>query len=398
MGKSQERTKDAPGEAGLGTDERQLLGQVGGNQAALAALGAGGLGVMAYGNSAVRDKVSGANTGARNKAGGANTKVRDKASAGKAAVRKKHDERDKDEGNGGPGSQRATFIDHDDKAPEIKHDHGHLDDGSGNIDESKREDPTWGDRLEKLKWVAKLEAAELLRPDLVDACATYRHFLFGGGATRPFDYERFVEDDSSGQTVVASAVEDAQLAATQKHDQLLGGKPPTAGKTSFRMRTGAVGVGSDGRYPYPSTENWQKAIGGHTIWMEMDVTVEVYEASRVDPPGVLPGGPPMCTPAGDTQITYGRRFEVKLTIHAEDMYNFNPGAADLATGTPDSANGRFEITGLGQEFKSTAKMTRDVKFEATMDPVTTTSPGAPTTSEGGRTSRPGDARQRPAAR
>ena len=31
------------------------------------------------------------------------------------------------------------------------------------------------------------------------------------------------------------------------------------------------------------------------------------------------------------------------TIHAEDRYNFNPGAKDIATGTPDSENGIFEI-------------------------------------------------------
>ena len=387
MGKTQERTKDPAGEAGLGTTERQILGQAGGNQAALAAMGAGVGGAFAYGNQAMRDKVSSANTGARDKAGKA-----------KDAVREKHEQRGKDDKNTDPGSLRARFMDHDDKRPEIRHDHGFLDDGSGNIDESKKEDPTWADRLSKLKWVAKLEAAELLRPDLVDACATYRHFLFGGGAARPFDYERFVQNDSSGATVVASATEDAQQAATQKHDQLIQGKEPTPGKSTFRMRTAPLSVGSDGRYPYPATENWQKAIGGHSIWMEMDVTVEVFELSREQPPGVAPDASPVCTPQGSTKITYGRRFDIKLKLHAEDMYNFNPGAADIATGTPDEANGRFEITGLGHEFLSTATLERELKFEATMDPVSVQAPGAVTSSDGDRTSRPRDARQRPTAR
>lgn len=41
-----------------------------------------------------------------------------------------------------------------------------------------------------------------------------------------------------------------------------------------------------------------------------------------------------------------------MLIHAEDRYNFNPGAADIATGIPDSANGRFEMTGLGCQYEN----------------------------------------------
>ena len=33
------------------------------------------------------------------------------------------------------------------------------------------------------------------------------------------------------------------------------------------------------------------------------------------------------------------------------------GAADIATGAPDSANGRFEVTGLGHEYLQTATLT-----------------------------------------
>ncbi len=56
-----------------------------------------------------------------------------------------------------------------------------------------------------------------------------------------------------------------------------------------------------------------------------------------------------------------------MTIHAEDRYNFNPGAADIATGAPDSANGRFEITGLGHEFLSTGTYSHSFEFDASMD-------------------------------
>lgn len=302
-------------------------------------------------------------------------------------ARDQHDKRRDDTPAAPGGSQRASFIDHDDQAAQLQHDHGFLDDGNGNIDESKREEATWSDRLELLKWIAKLEAAELLRPDLVDGTAAYRHFLEGGGATRAIDYERFIQGDSSGATIAASLQEDAQQAAMEKHDALIQGKTPEVGTTTFRMRTDAIPVGNDGRYPYPATENWQKAIGAHQLWMEMDVTVEVYEVSRVDPPGVEPGSAPVCTPDGDTTITYGRRFSVNLTVHMEDMYNFNPGAADIATGTPDAANGRFEVTGLGNEYLNTATFSRELSFEATMDPVAAPGSGGMPGVDSGRTPR-----------
>lgn len=228
-------------------------------------------------------------------------------------VRNQHNQRGADNPSTAPAGTYAAFVDHDNQVPEIPHDHGFLDDGHGNIDKSKREAPTWSDRLELAKLVAKLELAKILRPDLVDATAACRHFLEGGGAPRTVNYQRFVENDSSGARVMASAIEDAQNAALQKHDSLIAGKPPTPGTTSFRMRTNGIAVGNGGRYPYPATENWQKAIGAHTNWLEMDVTVEVYEVSRTDPPGVAPGGGPVCTPDGDTAITYRRRFDIDLT-------------------------------------------------------------------------------------
>ncbi|MFH1467038.1 MAG: DUF4157 domain-containing protein [Pseudomonadota bacterium] len=315
------------------------------------------------------------------------------------SAREQHEARGKDDPAGGGGSLHARFVDHDDQAPEIHHDHGFLDDGNGNIDESKREDPTWSDYASLALWTAKLEAAEALRPDLIDGTAAYRHFLFGGGATRDIDYQRFIDGDSSGATVLASALEDARQAAVERHDGMIQGQPVEPGRSSFRMRTDPVGVGNDGRYPYPATENWQKAIGAHTIWLEMDVDVEIYQVSRTDPPGVDPNGPPLCTPEGDTVITYGRRFSVSLTLHMEDMYNFNPGAADIATGTPDSANGRFEITGLGNEYLNRGSLTRDLAFETTMEPAASgTGAGAVDLDRAPRTRLPDDSRPRATAR
>jgi hypothetical protein len=305
----------------------------------------------------------------------------------------------------GTGGQHGAFQDQapDDHGPVIRHDHGHLDDGSGNIDESRRRDPTWADHFERAKWIAKLEAAELLRPDLVDGTAAYRHFLFGNGAERDIQYGRFLANDSSGATVLASALEDTRQAALERHDRDVAGATPTEGTRTYQIRTNPISVtDGDARYPYPATENWQKAIGAHSIWIEATVTVTV---TRVRDAGSepLPGGVPAEGSGSSTDSgppTFSRHFHVEMTIHAEDMYNFNPGATDIATGTPDSANGRFELTGLGHEYLNRGTFSQPFDFDATMEPAASpasyaspSEPGRPT-----RTSRPAARRPYPTTR
>lgn len=55
-------------------------------------------------------------------------------------------------------------------------------------------------------------------------------------------------------------------------------------------------------------------------------------------------------------------FDADVTIHVEDRYNVNLGATDVATGIPDSANGRFEITGLATQYTNHATIIRHVKW------------------------------------
>lgn len=342
--------------------------------------------------------VSSADNSVRDGVSSANGSVRGKASSVNDTVRQKHEERGEDTPSTAPDAVHASFVDHDGKAPVIEHDHGFLDDGNGNIDPSKRREATWEDYLALAKWTATLEGAELLRPDLVDGTAAYRHFLTGGGATRTIDYPRFVDGDSSGATVLASAMADARDAATRKHDALIAGRPPSAGSTSFQMRTEPIGVGNDGRYPYPATENWQKAIGAHKIWLEMDVTVETVELVA-HPPGVALGSPPICTPGGDSAVTYQRTFTVDMTLHMEDMYNFNPGAADIVTGAPDADNGRFEETGLGNEYLNVATLQRAFTFDTTLDPATGgTTDSPPVLDDAPCIERPADSRPYPTTR
>ena len=323
----------------------------------------------------------------------------------RGTVEQQRNARDVDTPAGGTGGQHGTFQDQaaDDHGPVIHHDHGFLDDGHGNIDETLRQDPTWADRLERVKWIAKLEGAELLRPDLVDGTAAYRHFLFGNGAERDVQYGRFLANDSSGRTVLASAMEDTRQAAIQRHDQDLAGASPSEGTHTYQIRTDTISVtAGDARYPYPATENWQKALGAHSLWIEASVTVTV---TRLRDAGSepLPGGVPAEGSGSSTASgppTFSRHFHIEMTIHAEDMYNFNPGAADIATGTPDAANGRFEITGLGHEYLNRGTFSQPFDFDATMEPATSPGNNATPNEPGrpSRTGRPADSRDRPTAR
>ena len=97
---------------------------------------------------------------------------------------------------------------------DIKHDNGHLD-------RFPKREPTAYDRLQLAKWIAMLEGSEALcnaqtgkimpqchGEDLADANAAYRHFLFGKGADRTILYERFVENDASGKTLLPNLIND----------------------------------------------------------------------------------------------------------------------------------------------------------------------------------------------
>ncbi len=220
------------------------------------------------------------------------------------------------------------------RRPEIRHDNGFLD-------RFPPRSPTPADRGRYAAWSRTLELAEAAQGvpfvphnDVSDALAAYRHFLTGRGAARTFSYERYVANDSSGRTTLKSAILEAMGAAYD----LSGSKVPVGGG-SFSFTGSAIAFrGRTGGFPYPATENWQKAIGAHVIWISGDVVVKRN------------------TPSGTPQFT------LTLVIHAEDRYNFNPGNADIATGTPDSANGVFEITGLAKQYINYATLTRRVAW------------------------------------
>jgi hypothetical protein len=222
--------------------------------------------------------------------------------------------------------------------PPIRHDDGFL----GKFPPRK---PTVEDYALLSKWMARLEAGEAIqgvpflpKNDLPDALAAYRHFLFGNGADRTFSYEKYLHDDPSGQVALAQAILQARLGA----EELASLRPIPPYLATFTMTSTAIPCGADplspwaDLYPYPETENWQKAIGAHYLWLSAAVTV---------------GGSHLHT-----------SMTMQLTLHAEDRYNFNPGDEDMATGIPDAENGRFELAGLGHQYTNYGIATRLVRW------------------------------------
>jgi hypothetical protein len=216
--------------------------------------------------------------------------------------------------------------------PTIVHDNGHLVLG--------RRPPGAGDYVALAKWRAMLAAGEALRSDLSDALAAYRHFLEGRGQPRTFSYERYVMTDRSGQITLRNAIIEFQEAALGLWD--LAKRPSALQISGPAIPCGASPVKHSylaSHFPYPATENWQKAIGSHYIWLSGETTVT--ENQHLSPP---------------------LGFRATMTLHAEDRYNFNVGDEDIATGIPDSDNGRFEVTGLGQQYDNFSTLTRILEW------------------------------------
>jgi len=283
----------------------------------------------------------------RAKASDADQHVRTKSEALRNQGREQHEKRDKDDTASNLENTRfiafteVQLLGH----PALAHDHGFLQGHGGKKDLSKRQEPTEADGDSLYKWEVKARLAQALRPDLWDAVKAYLHFLHGEGADLTVDYEDFIEDDRAGTRVLQSAIEDVRFAAFEMHRELGGGQ------RNFLMQSDIVSVGEmdetgvplNDRYPYPGTENWQKAIGAHPIWI--DTEVAVTEEARL------------------------LQFQVIVTLHVEDMYNFNPGMQDMATGIPDAENGRFEIVGYGHEFLSKGNLRRLLRFSVSSEGV-----------------------------
>ena len=184
------------------------------------------------------------------------------------------------------------------------------------------------------------DTAGVLRTDLVDAVAAYQYYLDGQGKPREFSDDRYVMNDNCGRVTLRNAILEAQYFAIELYK--------SHRRTQFNFTGPAIPCGSFSSqfaqlsmmYPYPATENWQKAIGAHYIWLSASVRVAI-----------------------DPRTSAAPEFSMDFVIHAEDQYNFNPGAKDIATGLPDDANGRFVVVGLAHGYRNNATLKRSFNWK-----------------------------------
>uniref|UniRef100_UPI0025BCA0D8 RHS repeat domain-containing protein n=1 Tax=Bacteroides sp. UBA939 TaxID=1946092 RepID=UPI0025BCA0D8 len=191
--------------------------------------------------------------------------------------------------------------------PSITHDNGFAG--------FPKQSPTIKDRANYAYWYAKAKAAGVVT-DLEDGVSAYLHYLDATGTDKNFSLQKFFDEDASGKAMRDNSIGAAKTAA----EKLL----PYAGQRDISMSVPFYVGGGSVDYPYPETENWQKAVGAFPFYMTGVVTAQ--------------------------EISGRIKYTLKLTIHAEDRYNFNPGQADIATGIPDDVNGRFEVVGFAKQY------------------------------------------------
>jgi RHS repeat-associated protein len=200
--------------------------------------------------------------------------------------------------------------------PEIKWDNGFAYDPNAKA--------TWSDSYNWRKFGLLLYGAEQ-KGHLPDGTRAYRHYREATGSDLWVDYWKFYREDQRGRDRIDKEILDAKIDSMLLRKKLK--------KDRFDITGQSVLVQS-------STENWQKAIGGHRIWGSGQVYYE----------------PDACL------------MHLHLTITMEDFYNFNKGEKDIATELPDDPNGRFEVLGWAKSFYSRGTMYTEWKWKVQKGP------------------------------
>jgi hypothetical protein len=150
--------------------------------------------------------------------------------------------------------------------------------------------------------------------DQPDGARAYKHYRSGTGKDLNVDYQKGINEDAIIKYYnYNKAIADVKNAALIMF----------ADEASFSFYSKTA-------YSVPNGEsvNWQRTIGGHSIWLE----------------GTVKYNKGACT------------LDMTITLFVEDYYNFNPGQADLSTGIPDNVNCLFERLGWAKGFFSRGKL------------------------------------------
>ena len=186
---------------------------------------------------------------------------------------------------------------------------------------------TYNDYLNWAKWKVLNEGAQyggwVVGRNMPDAIEAYEHYRSGEGTDLEIDYAKAYNEDCNIKKAV-----DQYITETQKMVENMladGQKPP------FSISGDLMPIGNP---YYPETENWQKAIGAHNIWISADVTLDK-----------------------------NGNICMNTTVYEIDRYNFNSGMSDIASGASDNENGRFEELGWAKSFNTVGSFNMDVQWK-----------------------------------
>lgn len=192
-------------------------------------------------------------------------------------------------------------------------------------------EPGWRDILSYLQWVSIDVLANLIPYNLrdtgeyiLDAANIYDHYMGGSGRDYVVDYVSAYNSDSAIKSFVDNEVRTAQLQSEQLWDR--------KDVNAFSI----TGTAQPSTGYYPVKENWQKTLGFHYIWGAGTVTPCV---------------------GGDANI-----MRLSISVRAIDRYDFNKDAYDIASGYPDSINGRFAQLGWARAFMTHGRIDFDVEW------------------------------------
>ena len=166
--------------------------------------------------------------------------------------------------------------------------------------------PSATDYQNWIKYNILLNGAEMLGY-LPDATRAYRNYRNNKGQELTIDYLKFYKEDALGRKTINNAITEAMHKIEELHK--------IANNDLFYISGDYFTVNA-------STENWQKTIGGHKVWFR----------------GKVIFNPENCT------------YYLTLYVKMEDLYNFNLGQQDIATGLRDIENGRFSTLGWAKQF------------------------------------------------
>jgi len=210
-----------------------------------------------------------------------------------------------------PTGHAAYRIGGIDNAPIFEFDHGYQYNPNAVATKSDYKSwKAWGRKA----WLAGFA------PWLDDAAKMYQHYRGNTGTDVEIDFERAYKEDDVIKAAIDNEILIMQNFVKTSYSNGEG--------TSFEIIGGLQGV-SNG-----TSENWQKTIGAFYTYGFATVTI--------DP---------------STGTAY-----MEVTFYMEDMYNFNPGQADIASGTPDAVNGRFAELGWACEFKTYGSFTKTITW------------------------------------